>query len=248
MATYKKVSVAELINDDRYQRPIDEKRVAKIATDFNPRLLGVLEISKRNGKSAVIDGQHRLAAIDLLGMDKVACMVHTDLSPQDEAVLFVELQSKRKTINAVDRFRALVFAGDETAVTINDIVESAGWVVGDTIRAVVSLQNIYKRGGASLLDETLGFAASTWAGDDKTTDGYFLEGVSEIIAGYGGRLGAEETTKLAALSPSVYLRRAMGQMAGGGSHARRHAVAAALRKVAGVRGRPTVRKTAKAPA
>ena len=50
--------------DRRFQRPLNERRAAKIAAEFDPSLLGVLHVNaRRKGGAAaysVLDGQHRL--------------------------------------------------------------------------------------------------------------------------------------------------------------------------------------------
>ena len=74
------VPVEDLFVDPSYQRTLDEKRVDRIASEFDPALLGTREVSARNGRSAVFDGQHRLAALRKIGRRSVPCIVHRELS------------------------------------------------------------------------------------------------------------------------------------------------------------------------
>lgn len=248
MSRYKRVPLNTLKVDERYQRPLDEKRVAKIARDFDERLFGTLEISQRNGKSAVFDGQHRLAAAQQLGMKDVPCLVHSNLEPEEEARLFVALQQNRRGIKPVDKFVARVFAGDEQAVEVDSIIREVGYEVrpsngGRTgaIQAITTVEWVYRRYGAKHLTTTLEFIRDLWAGDDHSTDGSLVSGVAQFLDGYGNRVGDAQLERLGEVSPTLILRRALGQLQGGGIHAR-HQVDAELRKVSGVRGRPTRRK------
>jgi hypothetical protein len=63
-ATYIDAILAELLfADPSYQRDLDPKRVTKMVSEFDQRLVGVLEVSARgNGRFAILDGQHRWAA------------------------------------------------------------------------------------------------------------------------------------------------------------------------------------------
>jgi hypothetical protein len=250
MSRYKRLPINELLVDERYQRPLEAKRVEKIVKNFDEDLFGALEVSERNGTYAVYDGQHRLVAARKLGMEKVPCLIHSGISLEREAELFVALQQGRKGVNPVEKFRARCFYGDEDAQAIERIISDAGFRVASrgpdagqagTIRAVSAVEWIYRRFGGEHLHHTLRTVYDLWLGDQRSTDGYFLQGVADFLSGYGTRLTDESLERLRAEAPTVILRRALGPLQGGGAQAR-HAVSAELRKVAGVRGRPAVRK------
>jgi hypothetical protein len=242
---YRKVPVSDLIVDDRYQRELDERRVRKIVTEFDPALFGTLEVSHRNGVSAVFDGQHRLAAAIELGQEVVPCLVHAGLSPEDEAVLFVQLQRERKGISAVQRFRARLFSGDEIAQEIAAIVDAAGFTISEqssldagrvhSIKGVQTLERLYYRG---VLRGALDVIHDVWYGDDKSTDAGFIEGVGLLLEQYASRLDDEALRRLRMVSPIVVIRRAVGREAGAGG-SKGSLIAGELRKLAGVRGRPS---------
>jgi hypothetical protein len=245
MATYKRVPTDSLYVDDRYQRPVDALRVKRMAKHFDEALLGALDVSQRNGAGsyAVFDGQHRLEASKLAGVTTVPCLVHKGLKPEEEAELFVALQRQRKTISAVDRFRARVFMSDPMALTIDEIVQACGyqisqWTKNDGIRAVTTLERIFRRGN---LHETLTLTRDLWGGDDKSADGALLDGLSVVEQGYGHRLTDEVRDKLRAVAPVVIIRRAAGPLGSGGSGIAPH-VAREIRKVAGLSGRPRVHR------
>lgn len=245
-AKYKKVPTDQLLVDDRYQRPLDEKRVQTMVRTFDARQFGTLEASQRNGHAAVFDGQHRLAVAKELGLATVPCLVHADLTPEEESDLFVALQRNRRGITQLDRFRARLFSGDQVAKDIEEIVERHGFKLDrggrdsgrlGVIQAITSVERVHRRG---LLDPTLGLLATLWFGDDKSTDGGLIEGLALTIEGYANRMGPTEVGRLEEASPMVILRRSVGH-AGGGSAKGVH-IAKEIRKVAGLRGRPSTKK------
>lgn len=246
---YATVEVKNLIIDKRYQRELDGRRVQKIVDAFEPRLLGTLEVARRNGgKLAVFDGQHRLAALTDLGIDSAPCLVHDNLTPQQEANLFVALQRERRNVSSLERFRARIFSGDRDARTIKKVVESAGYVIPDyytehtnghrAIRAVGTLERIYRQSDQGALRDALEIVARTWGDDPRSADGLLVEGMWLLRQHYGDRIGADEIARLGEVAPKTILRRATGNAAGGGSWTAK-AVEAELRKIAGVRGRPS---------
>jgi hypothetical protein len=244
LSSYKRVSVESLYVDERYQRPVDERRVGRMAKQFDERLVGTLEVSQRNGAGsyAVFDGQHRLEAAKLADIGAVPCIVHKGLTPEEEADLFVTLQRQRKNITPLERFRARVFTGDEDAMLIEEIVNACGFELAsysrssshNTLRAVTAVERIYRRGN---LPETLMLLRDLWEGDEKSTDGALLEGLSILEEGYGHRLTEDVKDRLREVAPTVVLRRAMGPMRGGGSAMGVH-VASEMRKIARLSGRP----------
>ena len=73
----------ELISiDTRVQRVegCDERRVNKIASNFNPRALGSITLSRRDDNTYVcLDGRHRWTAAQQVGY----CLLYTSPSPRD---------------------------------------------------------------------------------------------------------------------------------------------------------------------
>lgn len=242
MARFKQVETGALTVDHGYQRDLDDRRVRRMVKNFEPRLLGALEVSHSNGRQAVFDGQHRLAMARELGLDKLPCLVHTDLTPEQEAELFVALQRERKGIKQIDRFRAQVFAGDETACAINAIVASHGFEIGSVgktvhtrIQAVVVLRRLY---AGDVLDETLVTIQRLWYGDVESTHGAIIEGLGLTVAGYGDRFIDEAFARLRAFAPADLLRKGRGRATNGSADGVALGVAAEIQHVMGLRGRP----------
>jgi hypothetical protein len=236
------VDIKKLDVDDRYQRELQEGRVKRMVKEFNPLQVGAIQTSRRNGRLTVIDGQHRLAAAKELGLKKMPCVVHDDLTPEEEAALFVRLQLDRRSLKPVERFEAQVFAGDERADQIRRATQAAGYTIGQAnhspnrITAVVALERIYKRFGEQHLRQTLKFLREVWDGDLGAVNGYFIQGVAQLLANYGDRIGVPEKLRLQEASPRTIIRHAQGNGFAGGGYM--PGVVSELRKVAGLRGRP----------
>ena len=96
-----------------YQRELTASRVAKIANAFNPAKLGALVVNKRaDGTHAILDGQHRLAALRILGVPEVRCILLEGLSPEEEADYFRSQNENSRALTAFDLFNAGVCAKD----------------------------------------------------------------------------------------------------------------------------------------
>lgn len=243
MSKYQRLPVADLIVDDGYQRRLDEKRVQRMAKDFRPEMLGTLEVSRHNGRSAVFDGQHRLAAAKLVGLETLPCLVHSSMSREDEADLFYRLQRDRKAVHPVEAFKARLVAGDPGVAEIHRLASDAGFVVGykpsaDRIAAVATLERVHARG---VLGETLELMG-LWKGDVGVTDAGFIDGLSLLVQGYGHRLSSDVRSKLRAVSAALIVRNAMSRMMRERGYTqtqnKSHYVLTELRKTADLTGAP----------
>ena len=241
------VPLAELVVDPAYQRELDERRVSRIVDGFDPALLGTLEVSTRHGNCAVFDGHHRLATLMRLRGDNVAYVVHSGLSVADEARLFVQLQTERKALPPLDRWRARLVAGEEQASAIDRIVKAAGYeVTGSTgasaIGAVTALDRTFELDKTGeLLAQALDLL-TVWKGEPKATDGALIQGLGLFVSDHGRHPKVQSGDVIAAFEEvpaRMILRRAIAQTTnGGGSATRPVAVLRELRRTAGVRGRP----------
>jgi hypothetical protein len=252
MPTYRVIPTKQLMTDTRYQRELDERHVARIVNNFDPNKLGTLHVSDRGkAKYPVFDGQHRLAALRKLGIEKAPCLVYSGLSAEQEAELFSR-QGDRRKVHTIDLFRAAVFAGEPEATAIMEIVQRRGYTIenvsnkGRNIYAVQALRWIYRRGGGEALDQTLGLI-ECWNGDPKATDSILLRGVCVLLERYGDRIGPEHRVRLAEVGPMTVLRRAKDRTNTVTNNNFYTAAARELSRVVGVRGAPRKRRPWAAP-
>jgi hypothetical protein len=129
--------------DHEYQRPLNDRKRIRIASEFNYAAFGVLVCSRRpDGSVWVIDGQHRLAAAMTRGdVDTVPCIIF-DLggSVSEEAKDFLATNKERKPLTGFETFRAMLKSGDPSARAVQEVVESTGNKIADNdIRCVSAL-------------------------------------------------------------------------------------------------------------
>lgn len=234
------VGTDKLIIDGRYQRQLNEHRVGRMVEQWNPSLLGTLEVSEReNGTYAVFDGQHRLSALKALGIKKAPCIVHRGMGAQQEAELFVKLQRDRRPPTPVERFKAQVFSGDSEAVKIADAITLAGFRVGTNIgdlRAIASVERVASRHGHDILLKTLVTIRDAWYGDEYALDGTIIGGLASVLDDYADRWDERHTNRLRTQAP-IDIKRNAKSIGLGGNGIAQHAVAAQIRKAAGITGR-----------
>ena len=241
-AKYRRMSLSELKVDSSYQRPLDERRVAQIVKNFEPKMLGTLEVSRHNGKCAIFDGQHRYAAAKKLKLDSIPCLVHEGMTQSQEADLFNRLQRDRKPVHPVHALRARRVAGDEAAVAIYETVEAAGYKIGthpgpDVIASAAVLERLYEHG---VLPKTLELLGSIWRGDESSTSWVLLQALGQLVEGYGHRIDERAMSNLRAMPPLQIIRNARSRQlkVTGGSHQKSQVqfVLSELRKAADLRG------------
>jgi hypothetical protein len=98
------------------------------------------------------------------------------------------MQSQRRQIAPVDRFRARLFAGEETALKINAIIKRHGWTVGNKqqghLTAIAAAERIYMTFGPDRLDDVLGIVTESLAGEGDVPSATLLDGVNAFISRY----------------------------------------------------------------
>lgn len=244
-ATCTRVNLDKLVVDGRYQRPVEEKRVAKIVGEFDPKLLGTLELSERkNGTFAIIDGQHRFEALKKVGRKTVPALVHRGLDSKAEADLFARTNMGRKPLSPIQRFRAQVFAGDPRAVAISKLVTEAGFKVDynesatelGAIRSVVALEKAYSHHGEEHVRFLLETIRDLWFGERSATDNLILRGMSQFLALYGENFEERHAERLRKRSALSIIRRAQEATLTGSRTSIVALIADDLRKLSGLRG------------
>lgn len=169
----KRLPLDSLFIDNRYQRPLNERVVGKITGAFEPIMCGVLEVSTRAGdKFAVLDGQHRLAGLQLLDETDWDCRVHENLTAKEEARLFVRLQSERMFVTPIHRHKALVFEKDKLALSVDNLVNDAGYRITTnkthgSLTCVIGLYQAYERYGSQALRDALKTIENVWGVNDN---------------------------------------------------------------------------------
>lgn len=185
------IEPALLTVDHTVQRPLDGVRVAQIAADFEVDSLNVITVSERpDGTQHIVDGQHRIAAMRVIGKDTipVRCVLWKGLSRADEAAMWRRLNNTRQ-IQVLDKFRVRIVEGDPVACTLNELLQSHGWTIRKaqaqgSFYAVGALEKVYNKPPGKDIetcDALLRVATHAW--------GHESNGLrAEIVSGLGALL------------------------------------------------------------
>ena len=184
----------ERIVTEQYQRILNMKNVAGIVKNFDPAKLGVLVVSHRaDGTYAVLDGQHRLAALRRLGYDAANCIVLEGMTIRQEADYFRRQNENKQSLRINDTFNASLWAEDAESLRIKALMDKYGFRHGKSgqpmcICAIGALQRILRRFGDRTLELTLACIAATWPHDSTILRGEMLAGLGEFWRRYGEKL------------------------------------------------------------
>lgn len=174
------------------QRELNRSWADHIATDLDVEKIGVFVCNKIGGLYWLVDGQHRRAALETIGWgdQQVQCQVFEDLTPEQEAELFLGLND-RKSIPALQNFRIAVYAGREREVAIDHVVRGLDCAVTadrieGAIGAVGTLIRIFDRSGVRVLARTITIVRDAWG--TPGLDAHVLDGIALLCARYNGDL------------------------------------------------------------
>ncbi len=223
------VPIALMKVSPKAQREFKENHAADFAADFDFEALGFPVISKRDGNYYIVDGQHRVAALKMIGWgdQQIQCEVYEGLDESAEAELFLR-RDKRRAIQAFDRFRIGVVAEREVETDIDRIVRAQGLRVSDdynpaSIAAVGALVKVYRNGGGAVLGRALRLLRDGFPEDGSAFRRELVEGAGLVCQRYNGDLDDEALkAKLAAmrggansmLTKAARIRATMGEPLG----------------------------------
>lgn len=219
------LKASDLRVDPRYQRPLDMKRVRKMARVFNADAFGVLYVSKRaDGGYWLIDGQHRQALLHEIGWgdQTAACMVFSGLTLEAEAEIFI-LSNSGSQPNALAKFKAALTQQEPQAVEIDRIVRRCGLQVGAggnqrTLQAVAALRRAYDKGGSFMLERTLRCILDAWGSDSSNFQADLILGLTLFQKRYNRDQPidmAKLATQIAKTTPNDLLARARARRPSG---------------------------------
>jgi hypothetical protein len=192
------VPIASMHISPLSQRELRPARAAQIAANLDIEQLGAPTVSERDGKHYVIDGQHRIEALRLLGWadQSVQCWTYAGLTAEEEAEVFLKLNDTLR-VDAFSKFRVGVQAGRAAECAIDRIVRDAGLRVahGKTgaISAVGALQTVYRGPGPGALARSLRIIRDAYG--DAGYVAKVIVGMGLLCARYEGQLDDERLVK-----------------------------------------------------
>ncbi|UIU47021.1 Lsr2 family protein [Microcystis phage MinS1] len=189
------VPIDRLFVDHAYQRELDERRVQRMVSAYDPALVGILEVAARgDGRFAILDGQHRWALYRDVTFDSdetphMVCRVHPQLTLDSEARLYHQLNTTRKQLTGWDRWVARRTAGEQIVLDIEAAAERAGYRIAMTegdnvIRSTRACENVVELGGIALLDSVLAVIRAAYRGDQTGVDAAIVHGLGHVLRAY----------------------------------------------------------------
>jgi hypothetical protein len=119
--------------DPSYQRvnrdggALHEDKVLEIARNWSWISFGALTVAEREGVYFVCDGWHRVnAALRRSDVHMLPCIVFKTFDKTEEAKAFVDVNTGRKAVTALAKYRASVVSGDPTALWLESIAQELG--------------------------------------------------------------------------------------------------------------------------
>lgn len=188
---YESVAIANLKVDNSYQRQIVERQVAQIIDYFNWDAFSTPVIGKRkSGGLYIIDGQQRIEAATRLGVTKVNAEIVVSTGSKFEANLFHQLNARKTRLTKIEIFRSALKGGNQFAIDIYAAVRAAGFdipleagipVKWPYVRALSRLEQLYKDGGAELINTVLSLIHDMWEGEDDAMREDVIGGLHRFI-------------------------------------------------------------------
>lgn len=236
---YSCLPAGALTVDPAVQRSLVGNWSRKLTGNFNPNSLGTLTVSARDdGTIVILDGQHRHAAALAAGhKEPMPCIVHSGLSRDQEAAMFIQLNDSRR-VDTLDRFRIRVVAGDPAAVELDSILRVYGWKIAPgkanaNFAAVGALEAVYNGSGVrkgprpDMVRAVLATINNAWGLTYEGTNRTIVAGLGVFYARHGVRVEQDKVAhELTKVTPNQLIAKAaqMRDLQGG-------SIAAALAKV-----------------
>ena len=153
---------ADLLVDGRYQRDLSPRSldlIKRIAERWDWRRFKPPIVAWTERGFEIIDGQHTAIGAATRGIEKIPVLVVEATDIKDRATAFVGHNQDRLSITAIQMHQAKLAAGDEDALTAQQVIDKAGatlvigaygargWSPGETV-AITTIDALARRRGA----------------------------------------------------------------------------------------------------
>ncbi len=207
------IRVSEILIDPTVQRTLRKSWAQQIAHEFDPDRVRVIVVSHRaDRKYYVIDGQHRIAALKLMGYGDqlVDCAVfdRTHMADaevrREDAKLFLAL-NRVLSQKPIESFLRKITAEEPIESAIGRIVTQCGLTIAPgghagAIASVAALTKIYTGAGTGrntpeALTRTLETIIKAWGREAINFNGKILSGLGLVFIRYGKQLDHDALVK-----------------------------------------------------
>lgn len=191
-----RVNITELHTQLYFQNPPNEARVNAIADSFDWRKFQPLDVSYRDNKYNVVDGQNRLYAAMKRFKDSgksinIPCLVRYGMTESDEMELFVDLTQLRRKVQPGEIYKALYGSNNTMIVDMVDTVRKVGFIfdfksnkANGRITAIKTIHKIYTQLGKDDFERFLSLLYKTWNGEEKSMQQEYLLGLYEFYKAF----------------------------------------------------------------
>lgn len=194
------VPLGEMIVSERAQRSLKPARVEQLLSNLSLDALGEPILSLRDGRYYIIDGQHRKQCLaEFLGegweTQVIRCKVYEGLSEQDEARMFILLNTVL-SVTPFDKFKVAITAGHSEETQIKQIVETCGLHISRTrstpgaVSAIASLRRVHRLGPKTLM---FALKMATESYGDAGLESAIIEGFGQLFNRYSVALDDDVT-------------------------------------------------------
>lgn len=183
--------------EETYQRPLNEKRVAQIAAEWDENIANEPKVSVRDGHYYLFNGHHTVAARVLRNGGKhlpIRCKVYSGLTAAQEALLFAAQTGCAALPTPGSRLRARLYARDEDALAFKNATESAGFVLNldgprsdDHISCINTALRMYHKLTPDLYAEALSVLRAAWDGQADSLLNEVFVAVCEFVNKFAGK-------------------------------------------------------------
>lgn len=198
---YRDLRPSQVVADPLYQRPLDQKRVERIAKEFDGDLFNEPKVSYRDGKYWVFNGQHSIAAWRAFhnGQDKlVRCKVFRGMTWLEECDAFMQQNGISKDPTTNEKLNAAFNSKNPDVVDMVNKCALCGFVVDfrlsktpTRIVAVSSLFRAYKKLGPDAFLDMMTAIKEAWYGDADAVSQQILSGMASFYKTYYGNFKRE---------------------------------------------------------
>lgn len=201
-----KLIPARLITVNRaYQRDAKDREINGIISKFDYHLVNPVKVVKRDGFYYAWNGQQTATALfTKFGKEYlVPCLVYYDIdTSKEEAMLLVGCNTGGgvgKKLTALEIWKALVWADDETALKIKKTLDDNGFRVSSggghpskyTISAIGAIQSAYKTLTEKQFLQMLRIIKEAWGGNADSLSSTIIKAVTRFIKTYDGKFNEQ---------------------------------------------------------